>query len=190
MAVLEMEAGRGYFSEVISRAIGPGGHVLAVNPDALSAFFGNDLAKRIERKGLDNVKIDTLGFDTFDTAPGSFDLATWIQGPHKIWFEPVTGVSLGDPDAVFKRIFDSLKPGASFIVIDHHAPTASGSSAGGTLHRIEASLVIGYVERAGFHLEETATFLERLRDVLSKPSYDRSVRGKTSQFVLLFRKPK
>ncbi|MEL6363095.1 MAG: methyltransferase [Pseudomonadota bacterium] len=189
MVVLELEAGRGYYSEILSRAVGPEGEVIAVNPSVLAPFFKDDLVKRIRSRNLRNIRVDSSNFDAFEAEPNSVDLATWIQGPHEIWFEPQPGVTSGNPDAAFRRIFASLKPGSSLIVIDHDAPVGFGVSAGQSLHRIEESIVVDHALRAGFVLDAEADFLARPDDDPTKPSFNRAVRGKTSQFVLRFTKP-
>ncbi len=52
--VLEIEAGGGYYTELLSRAVGPEGKVYMQNPAAFDAFLGDSVPKRLEGR-LTNV---------------------------------------------------------------------------------------------------------------------------------------
>ncbi len=88
------------------------------------------------------------------------------------------------------EIFKSLKPGGVFLVVDHAAVVGSGLSAPETLHRIDIEAVKAEVQAAGFKLEAQSPILADPADSHATNVFDPSIRGKTDQFVLKFRKPK
>ncbi|MEG0819302.1 MAG: methyltransferase, partial [Brevundimonas sp.] len=64
-----------------------------------------------------------------------------------------------------------------------------GPDAPDSLHRIEVDQVKREVEAAGFVLDGASDLLTRPDDPRTANVFDPSIRGKTSQFMLRFRKP-
>lgn len=90
-------------------------------------------------------------------------------------------------------IFNALKPGGVYAVIDHSGRASTGTSEAQTFHRIEESMLRAEVEQAGFQLEEEAYFLrnpEDARDWNDSPLEAAERRGKSDRFVLKYIKPK
>ena len=186
MDILEMEAGGGWYTEILSRAVGPNGSVMMQNPPAFESFTGdadNDRAAR-----LPNVTLSTVNFDELEAANGSIDLVTWILGPHELWFFPGDNVSLGNPEVTFREIARVLKPGGRFLAIDHEAAADSGPEVGGTLHRIRGDLIAGYAEAAGLSVIRTSSIHRNPEDPLTNGVFDPSIQGRTDKFVILFEK--
>ncbi len=97
-----------------------------------------------------------------------------------------------DRDRMNKAIFQALKPGGFFAVIDHSGRAGTGTTETQTLHRIEEKVVREEVERAGFKLGGVATFLENpadARDWNDAPRAAGDKRGTSDRFVLKFVKP-
>lgn len=186
MSIFEMEAGGGYYTEILSRAVGPSGSVIMQNPQAFDSFTGDGPEQRAARLG--NVRLSKTNFDNLDAADNSMDMVTWILGPHELWWEPSEGVSLGDPEATFAEIHRILKPGGVFLVIDHHASSTSGPEVGGTLHRIREDLIRDLAESAGLGLLRQSNLHINGEDPLDNSVFDASIQGFTSKFVLLYRK--
>lgn len=189
MTVLEMEAGSGYFTELLSRTAGPDGKVIMQNPELFDTFIGDAYDKRLGGDRLPNVELTKTEFYNLAAEDGSIDLVTWVQGPHELWFVPAEGVSFGDPDVVFAEIARVLKPGGAFLAVDHIAPDDTGPETGGDTHRIARKHVDALAIAAGLKVEKSSDILKRLEDDLTLSVFDESVRGKTSQFVVLYRKP-
>lgn len=186
MDVFEMEAGGGWYTEILSRTVGSAGSVIMQNPPSFDSFYGDGPAQRVER--TDNVRLSRTNFDELDAADNSMDMVTWILGPHELWFEPEEGVSLGDPETAFAEIHRILKPGGVFLTIDHRAAAELGPEVGGTLHRIPEAIVVDYAEAAGLSMLRSSQLFLNEDDPLDISIYDPSVQGYTSKFVLLFRK--
>jgi predicted methyltransferase len=130
-------------------------------------------------------------FDKLDAPDASVDVVTWYQGPHEMWCKKACGdLPLGDPAAAFKEVNRILKPGGYFIVMDHVAKAgAPPATSGNDQHRIDPAVVKPLIEAAGFTLEEESQLLANAADDHSKGVFDDSIRGKTDQFLLRYRKP-
>lgn len=185
MTVLEMEAGGGYYTEILARAVGPNGKVFMQNPPAFDGFVGDAPQTRSGR--LPNVEIMRVNFDDLTAEDDSVDMVTWILGPHELGFAP-GGNSLGNPEDSFAEIARVLKPGGVLLAVDHIAPDGAGIEAGGSLHRIEESLVTTMAAEAGLTRVSSSDILKNPDDPLTVGVFDSSIQGKTSQFVVLYRK--
>ena len=86
--------------------------------------------------------------------------------------------------------FNALKPGGTYIVVDHAAAPGAGTSVTSTLHRIDPEAVKSEVTAAGFVLAGESVVLRNPQDPHTAQVRDPSIRGKTDQFILKFRKPK
>lgn len=188
MKVFEVEAGGGWYTELLSYAVGPEGSVVMQNPAGFREFAGEEIDARLAGGRLANVRENYSNFDALDAPSGSIDLATWVQGPHELYYKPESG-TLGDPAGSFAEIYRILKPGAAFAVIDHAAEAGAPSTTGDSLHRIDKAIVIGLAEGAGFVVETESDFLANPDDPLANPVFDPAIRGHTSQFAIQFRKP-
>ncbi|MEQ9505661.1 MAG: methyltransferase domain-containing protein [Hyphomonas sp.] len=188
--ILEIEAGGGYFTEFLSRAVGPSGTVYMQNPAAFDAFIGADGPPRLKEGRLTNVTYIKTNFDAFGLPDASVDTATWFQGPHELWYMPEGATEgLGDPDRSFPEIARVLKPGGQLVVIDHTAPAGSPPTTGGDTHRIDPAHIKALAEAAGLVLETESDLLRNPEDDGLKNVFDPEIRGKTDQAILIFRKP-
>jgi predicted methyltransferase len=183
--IFDMEAGSGYWSEILARATGPRGSVTMQNPPAFGARLNPNIDARLAANGLTNIRRSLSNFDALDAATGSVDMVTWVQGPHELYFTPPSG-SLGDPAKTFQEIARILKRGGVFIVIDHSALPGQPASTGQTLHRIDPAITIASAAAAGLRLESRADYLANPSDPKTKSAFDASIRGNTDQHVLRF----
>ena len=187
--ILEIEAGAGYFTELLSRAVGETGTVYMQNPAAFDGFLGDTLTKRLGGR-LANVTYLESNFDTFALEDGAADIVTWFQGPHELWYTPEGATEgLGDPGKSFAEIARALKPGGQFVVIDHVAPAGSPATTGGETHRIDPAIIRTRAEAAGLLLASESGLLRNPADDGLKNVFDPEIRGKTDQVILIFRKP-
>lgn len=100
-------------------------------------------------------------------------------------------LSLNDIDVAVlnKRIFDALKPGGVFLVIDHNAKPGSGTSTTKELHRIDSEVIKKEVLAAGFVLAEESKLLAHSEDDHTKMVFAPGTRGATDRSVFKFQKP-
>lgn len=188
MTILELEAGTGYYTEILSRTLGASGNLIMQNPPAFDGFFGEAVEIRLANNRLSNVRLSKTNFDELDAADNSIDMVTWILGPHELGFEPAENVTLGDPAESFAEIARVLKPGGVFLAVDHIAPANSGLDVGGTLHRVREEIVTQFAEAAGLEVVRSSNLHKNENDSLDSSVFDPSIQGRTSKFVVLYRK--
>lgn len=187
MDVFELEAGGGYYTEIISHAVGPNGSVVLQHAPGLMRFNEGGIEKRTASNRLPNVRVSLTNFDALDAPDNSIDMVTWIQGPHELGFAP-GGESLGDPAGSFREIARILKPGGVLLMADHIAPEGSGLEAGGTLHRLEERVATDMAEAAGLKVLRRSDLLKNSTDPLTTSVFAAEVQGKTSQFLVVYEK--
>ena len=185
----ELLPGGGYFTRIFSLLVGPQGHVYAWVPTlpANAPADAPDFAARVKAIAADphfaNVSVLAQPINSLQF-PAPLDLIWTSQNYHD--FHNIPG---GDIGALNKRIFDALKPGGVFLVLDHAAAAGSGTRDTGTLHRIDPQTVKTQVLAAGFVLEAESSVLRNPADPHDIKVFAPQIRGRTDQFVFKFRKP-
>jgi predicted methyltransferase len=187
--IAELLPGSGYFTRIFSKAVGSGGHVYALvparSPDA--APDTPDFAARVKAIAADpnyaNVTVVVEPFSQLGV-PAPVDLVWTSQNYHDLHNLP--GLDVG---ILNKMVFDDLKPGGIYLVLDHTAEAGSGTRDTKTLHRIDPEAVKKEILAAGFVFVGSSNLLAQPGDTRSLKVFDPGVRGKTDQFILKFRKP-
>jgi predicted methyltransferase len=186
MHVLEVGAGSGYSAELLARSVGPQGKVYAHNsPDAIARFIKTRFDERAAKPVMGNVVKRISEFD--DPVPDgvrNLDLVTMLYEYHDT---PAMGI---DRAKMNRRLFDALKPGGYFVVVDHAAKAGADASVGKTLHRIDEALVRQEVEAAGFRFVAAADFLRNPEDTREGTSSPARATTRVDGFVLKFVKPR
>lgn len=187
--VVEMEGGRGWFSFLISKAIGSNGKLIVQYPPEFA--YGDPAYKaRVDSGQLPNATITKTHFDKLEAADASVDKVLWILGPHEVWFTPANTQGLGDPAAAFAEINRVLKPGGEFIAMDHAAVAGTpAKTSAQTLHRIDPQHVLDAARAAGFVFVEKSDILANPDDDRTKSPFAPDLRRHTDQFLFKFRKP-
>jgi predicted methyltransferase len=179
----------GYFTRIFSKAVGPSGHVYALVPERPANAPANlpDLASAVKaiaaEPNYSNVTVVVQPLTKLVT-PEPVDLIFTAQNYHDLHNFPVDVVGFN------RTILASLKPGGLYVVLDHSAPAGSGLADTKTLHRIDADVVKQEVTAAGFEFVGASDILANPADSRTAIVFDPSIRGKTDQFILKFRKPK
>jgi len=188
--VVDMLPGAGYFTRIFAKAVGPNGRVYA--------YFGTQYDERLKGQGKDPG-------NQFADLKAAYKNLGVIHGPlaQFVTPEPVDVVWTSDNyhdmhnkqyamdvNEVNKAVFKSLKPGGTYIIIDHKAAESAGDDVTETLHRIKESTVKKEVEAAGFKLVGEGKDLNYSSDDGTKRVFEADVRGKTNQFMLKFQKPR
>jgi len=182
MTVLDMGAGGGYSTELMARAVGPGGKVYGQDAADASARAKERFEARMKTDAMKNVVALARPFD--DPLPAEvhdLDLITFFFFYHDTTYMAV------DRAAMNKKLFAALKPGGFLIIADHSAKPGAGTSVGKTLHRIEESVLRSEVEAAGFKLAASADFLRHPEDPRDERIFQPKV--PVDEFVLKFQKP-
>lgn len=178
--------GGGYFTRIFAGAVGPTGKVYAYQPKEFIQFNGQ-YGKDVEAAAAAYPNVvgltNSLGAVSF---PEPLDVIFTAQNYHDLHLGFIPAPALA---AIDKALFDSLKPGGVLLVIDHYAPDGTGDSLSKKLHRIDIATVKAELIAAGFVLEGESDVLRNTGDPRTASVFDDSIKGKTDQFVLKFRKP-
>jgi predicted methyltransferase len=187
MKVMDLVPGGGYFTRLFAKAVGPKGYVYAFQPTEFAAFNHGKPAKvRAVAADYPNVSVIEAPVNSL-TAPEALDVVWTSQNYHDLHDSFAKPADLA---IVNKKVFDALKPGGLFIVLDHSAEKGSGLRDTETLHRIDEAAVKSEVLAAGFKLAGESNVLRNPADPRTAKVFDPSIRHKTDQFILIFRKPK
>ena len=180
MDVLDLVAASGWYSAVLSAAVGPDGSVTAQNPGWMLAFQDGGVVAGLDARiegGLSNVTWAELG-----AMDAQFDVALSALNIHDVYY-------LESPEATAEfaaAVFKVLKPGGVFGIIEH-AGDPDGDNA--SLHRIDKDLVLDIVTAAGFDVEADSDLLANPADDHTQSVFAEGIRGQTDRFLLKLRKP-
>jgi predicted methyltransferase len=182
MKIAEFFPGGGYFTRTLSDVVGPSGHVYGI--ENLKWDDGSD-AKVAAAVQDHNVSMQMVKFGDF-SLPEKVDLVWITQNYHDLHIAKYGPVDM----AAFNRhVYEALKPGGVYFILDHQANPGTGEAQIAALHRIEKRQVIREVEAAGFKLAAEGNALHRTADDHTKSVFDKSIQGHTDQFMLKFVKP-
>lgn len=192
MKVLDLSSGGGYYTDILSRVVGDDGEVVAHNaPFVVNRFAGffadkkngwpakfntpqwqSNVSKLIAE--LDNANYGVLN-----------DAAIMVLFYHDTVWQGVNRKMMN------RHIFNSLKPGGSYVIVDHSAKAGSGIADVSTNHRIDKQTVIDDLTSVGFELALDSDLLANPKDTRDYP-FTRDVqtnRDQTDRMVLKFVKP-
>jgi predicted methyltransferase len=182
MKVLDMGAGAGYSTELLARAVGPGGAVYAQESATVMERIKDKFDIRAQNPAMKNVAHVIRNYD--DPIPpdvGGLDLITFFFAYHDVTYMPVDRAEMN------KKMFAALKPGGFLVIADHSARAGDGINVAKTLHRIEESTLRKEIEAAGFKLATEADFLKHPEDPRDAAVFRPQV--PTDEFVLKYQKP-
>ena len=177
MRVLDVAAGGGYTTQLLALVVGNSGAVWAQ-----ATRLQPSLDKRLNDHPQANIIRAVRPFD--DPVPdeaAKLDLITLILNYHDIAYLPIDRAKMN------QRIFEALKPGGHFVIVDHSAKPGSGTDDSKTLHRIDEATVMAEVRQAGFQLEKSGDFLRNPADSRDKPSSEKDFMS--DRFALRLVKP-
>ena len=182
MKVLDMGAGGGYSTELLARAVAPGGTVYSQAPAELFPNARKAYAERAQGAAMKNaVRLERPFDDPLPAGVGGFDLITFFFFYHDtVWLEV-------DRAKMNRRLYEALKPGGILVVADHSARAGDGANVTKSLHRIEESVVRRELEAAGFQFVGAGDFLRNPADARDTHVNKNPVRN--DEFVLKYRKP-
>jgi predicted methyltransferase len=182
MKVAELFPGGGYFTRMLSDVVGPGGHIYGIENAKWDDGSDAKVAAEPDHK---NVSIQLVKFGEFNL-PEKVDLFWITQNYHDLHIAKYGKVDMA---AFNKHVFDSLKSGGTYFILDHQANPGTTEAQIAKLHRIEKAQTIREVEAAGFTLAAEGNALHRAGDDHTKPIFDKAIQGHTDQYMLKFQKP-
>ncbi|MFI4934189.1 MAG: class I SAM-dependent methyltransferase [Caulobacterales bacterium] len=186
--VADFIPGTGYYDRIFSGVVGPKGHVYAFYPAELKNFIKQPLPPdgAAPFAKFANLTALVAPVNQF-AAPAPLDIV-WLSDNYHDLHDPFFAPA--DLAQVNAAVFKALKPGGVYLIIDHAAEAGSGLRDTNTLHRIDEAAVKAEVEAAGFKLKGESDALKNPADTRKVAIFDPSIKSKTDQFILKFRKPK
>jgi predicted methyltransferase len=184
--VADIFPGGGYFTRLFAVAVGEDGRVYpTIRPDGVAGEYETPIlpiAAEYPNAVMARTPYDALAY------PEPLDVVFTAQNYHDMG---LTAYNLGDRNAMNRAAFAALKPGGVYVIIDHSAASGAAveTDAETALHRIDQDVVRREVEAAGFVFDGEADFLRNAEDARTRIVFDDSIRGRTDQFVMRFRKP-
>src|ERR1700709_2344479 len=159
--VIDVYPGDGDWARLFSDIVGPEGRVYSFVP-AEVAHFKNDpvghmrtLAKEPGRENVEAVSADLVAMSQA-TRPAD---VLWLHLFYHDLHPPLMQAK-GATAADFNRaVYERLKPGGFYVIVDHAAAAGAGTSDAQSLHRIDPASVRKEVEVAGFVLDAESTIL-------------------------------
>jgi predicted methyltransferase len=190
-AVIDVYPGEGDWTRLFSDVVGPKGRVYSFVP-AEVAHFKNDpvgrmrtLAAEPGRENVEAVSADLIAMRKV-TQPAD---VLWLHLFYHDLHTPLMQAR-GATAAHFNQVvYEQLKPGGCYVIVDHATAFGQGASDAQSLHRIEPASVRKEVEAAGFVLDAESTLLANQDDPHSIKVFDPAIKGETDRFVYRFVKP-
>jgi predicted methyltransferase len=186
MTTLDVIAAGGYYTEVLSVAVGPDGRVYAQNNEFVLKFRdgANDKAMTARLAGdrLPNVERVDAEMNALPIPDDSVDVAITALNFHDIY----NGAG-GEEGALgfLASIYAKLRPGGVLGIVDHDGAAGLDNA---KLHRIERQKVLDVVARSDFSLAGESELLANESDDHTQGVFAEGLRGHTDRFVLLLRK--
>lgn len=186
--VVDLIPSGGYWTRLFANIVGPKGRVDGIWPNSYAQADHKNISAYMAmgqsgdfgrvRTYIEPARVILLDepVDVFFTSMNYHDYSDSFVGP----------VS---PDVFNRQVFNALKPGGLYIVIDHVGAPCTGMRQIGTLHRIEPQVVRQQIEAAGFVFVADSDLLRNPADDHSLSVFDEAIRGKTDRFIYKFRKP-
>jgi predicted methyltransferase len=180
--VVDMIAENGWFTEVLSAAVGPKGRVYMQNPPFLAEREPKDMIARLGNVETVHVPLAEAGIvnkaDAIVTAMNLHDIYNGFGN------QPA-----GEGPAVefVKTLYAALKPGGVLGVIDHVGVAGQDNV---KEHRMLPEQAREVLKKAGFTIEAESKLLANPADDHTKGVFDSSIRGHTDQFMFRARKPR
>jgi predicted methyltransferase len=181
--VVDMVAAGGWFTEVLSAAVGPTGKVYSQNPPFLvQADAEKALLARLGNAEAVHAQLAEAGI------VAKADAVVTALNLHDV-FNGYADQPGGEAATVgfLRSIYGALKPGGVLGVIDHVGVAGQDNK---SLHRMLPQQARDVITKAGFVIEAESPLLAHPGDDHTKIVFDPSVRGKTDQFVIRARKPR
>jgi predicted methyltransferase len=193
MRVVDFLPGRGYYTELAARAVGPRGAAIAWFPPQLSRF-ADAIDARLQNDRLPGATKSTVELKDFASQVGPIDAALLILVYHDMYLPPREGgmapPRFGTPAEAVAALYGALRTGGVVLVEDHVGPAGGDPvTAADTLHRIDPAVIRRDFEAGGFVFDGESDALRNPADDITKPMFQAAVPHMTDRVLFRFRKP-
>lgn len=188
-AAVDLFAGGGYYSELMAGVVGPDGTVILQNNYGYAKWVEKYLQERYIDSEIAPItvlrsEVPDLGLD-----PESLDAALMVMSYHDLYYvNPDVGFEKTDVPNFFAQVHKALKPGGKLLIVDHAAADGSGTEDTQKIHRIDEAFARQDLEANGFKFVTSSDALRNPDDDRTKLVFEKTIRGKTDRFILLFEK--
>jgi predicted methyltransferase len=158
MVVGELGPGRGYYTRILAKAVGPTGKVYAIITPAQAARPGVLDGLNALAAAYPNIKVVTSEYPAL-MLPEKADLFWTTENYHDFHNGPTADIA-----ALNKTVFNNLKPGGIFYVEDHSAAAGAGLAATSAFHRMDEDVAKSELTAAGFKLDGEGQLLRNPAD--------------------------
>ena len=186
--VVDLIPGSGYFTRVFSKVVGEKGRVYMLWPKQYANEARPDVAnsgKLAKSPGFGNIVVIEQPGEALKL-PQPVDVVFTSQNYHDYNDKFMAPATI---DSLNRQVFAALRPGGTWVIVDHVAEAGSGVRDTDSLHRIDPAIVRKQVEAAGFVFVGESKVLRNPKDGHKATVFDKSIRRYTDQFAYKFRKP-
>ncbi len=185
--VADIMQGAGYFTRLFVAKVGATGKVYAWSPDAFmkaKPALYDDSLNILQRAYPTQIMTLRSSFDDL-AFPEKLDLIFTSQNYHDLHMNKFpTGLA----EEMNTKVFDALKPGGIYLVVDHVA-NPDTADAPNVVHRIDPAVLRSEIEAAGFKFDGESPALREPADDHTLMVMNPAIRGKTDQIIYKFKKP-
>ena len=186
MTILDISAAGGYYTYILSKAVGPTGKILSQNTERGRAFVedrqnqtqGEVLDNKITQAELLNVNQILGDLHTISIERESLDAALLMLTLHDLIYS-------SQATDLLRKLYGWLKPGGVIGISDHIGLPDQNNRA---LHRMEPTKAIELATEAGFTVE-SSDLLRNFDDNHARSIFDPKLARRTDRFLLRLKKP-
>ncbi len=178
--VIEFASFGQYYTQLLSDIVGPQGRVYMFDLPYTKTRAG--AASRAFVVTHPNARYTLVDYNAIQL-PQSVDVVYMVLYYHDLSINHIDTARLN------ARIFQALKPGGTYLIVDHDAAPGSGRRDTQALHRIDPTVIRNEVSGAGFELVEESHLLANPADDHTQLVFRPSIRGRTDRTIFVFRKP-
>ena len=186
MTILDVYAAGGYYTYILSKAVGPTGKILSQNTERGRAFVedrqnqtqGEVLDNKITQAELLNVNQILGDLHTISIERESLDAALLMLTLHDLIYS-------SQATDLLRKLYGWLKPGGVIGISDHIGLPDQNNRA---LHRMEPTKAIELATKAGFTVE-SSDLLRNFDDNHARSIFDPKLARRTDRFLLRLKKP-
>lgn len=174
MTVVELSPGGGWYTEILAPYLRDSGRYIAAaypadSPRENRRRYTADFKKKLAADPARFGKVELTAFEPPTqlsyASPGSADLVLTFRNLHN-W------LSYGDDNLkrVFQSVYDTLKPGGVFGVVEHRLPENRPQDAEASSGYMHESFVINVAQSVGFELAEKSEINANPKDTADHPN--------------------
>lgn len=191
MKVIDVFAGEGYYTEILSHLVGSSGKVGMHNHSKWEAYSKKGSDERIKDNRLPNVYQVMQDLNNTQLKSNYYDAATIILGLHDMFLisEKSESGDKIDSAAFLSSLYRGIKPGGIVGVIEHETNVDAVPKDSAELHRLNSVFIKKIMKAAGFVFEQQSNILKNSNDDYNKIVWSKGLRRHTDRSVLRFRKP-